>query len=204
MTQTFPRTIRQLAGIPPTVPSLSEAVLIMIDQQNEYVDGPLRLNGIDAAIDANVRLLSAARAAEATIIHIAQTGSPGGPFDRAGHRGGFIAAVEPLPGELVIEKRLASAFFETTLPDILAGVDSKSLILAGYMTHNCVAATAFDAVTRGFSVTILSDACASRDLPNGHGGVIAGADIHRGVLAGLSDRQAVIATVAELLAVLEV
>jgi nicotinamidase-related amidase len=204
MTQTSHRTVRQLAGIPPTIPSLSEAVLIMIDQQNEYIDGPLRLNGIDAAIDANVRLLSAARAADARIIHIAQAGSPGGLFDRAAHRGGFIAAVDPLPGELIIEKRFASSFFETTLGDTLGGIDSKSLLLAGYMTHNCVAATAFDAVTRGFSVTILADACASRDLPDGHGGVIAGPDIHRGVLAGLSDRQAVIATVSELLAVLPV
>jgi nicotinamidase-related amidase len=143
--------------------------------------------------------LSAARAAGATIIHIAQAGSAGGPFDRAAHRGGFIGSAEPEGDEPVFEKKFASAFFETGLADELAKADSKSLILAGYMTHNCVAGTAFDALTRGFNVTIVADACASRDLPDGHGGIVAGAEIHRGVIAGLSDRQAGIVTASQLL-----
>jgi len=41
---------------------------------------------------------------------------------------------------------------------------------------------------------VLAPACATRDLPDGQGGVIAAADIHRIELVALSDRFATIAT----------
>ena len=195
-----PRTLRQIYGLAQHAPALADSVLILIDEQNDYTDGPLRLDGIDAARAANARLLAAARAAATAIVHVAQIGRPGSLFDRTGPGGAFIAEVAPLDGETVIEKRYASAFVGTGLAEILAGLGKTSLILAGYMAHNCVAATAFDAVEHDYSVTIAADATASRDLPDGNGGVIPGGDVRRGVLAGLGDRQALIVTVAEILA----
>ena len=196
----LPKTIRQLAGIAPTVPALAQSVLIMIDQQNEYIDGPLQLAGIDAAMVVNARLLAAARAAGTSIVHIAQLGAAGGMFDRAAHRGAFIDAVRPIDGEPVVEKRFASAFVGTGLDAILAALPSKSLIIAGYMTHNCVTGTTFDGLARGFQIAIVADATATRDLPDGQGGVVAAADLQRAQLTGLSDRQALIVSLEQLLA----
>lgn len=199
-TNARPQSLRQIYGIDRPAPNLAEATLILIDEQNDYTAGPLLLAGIDTARAANARLLAAARAAGGAIVHIAQIGRPGGLFDRAGPGGAFIAEVAPLPGEVVIEKRYASAFAGTALAEVLAGLGTKTLVLAGYMIHNCVAATAFDAVVHDFSVAIVADATASRDLPDGRGGIVRGEDIHRAALAGLSDRQADIVSLDDILA----
>ena len=197
---TMPKTIRQLAGIAPVIPRFADAVLILIDEQSEYVDGPLKLAGIAEANAINVSILKAARASGASIVHIAQKGTSGGPFDRSAHRGAFIADVSPVDGEPVVEKTFASAFASTSLDDVLAKIGRKSLIIVGYMTHNCVTGTSFDAVARGHSVTVISDATATRDLPDGDGGVVKAADLQRAQLAGLSDRQALVITLEALLA----
>lgn len=199
MTTDLPKTIRQLAGIAPVIPKFAESVLILIDEQNEYVEGPLQLKGIAEAHTVNIRVLEAARAAGADIVHIAQKGGAGGPFDRAAHRGQFITQVAPKDGEPVVEKTFASAFAKTTLDEVLGRIGRKSLIIVGYMTHNCVTATAFDAVTRDFSVTIIADATATRDLPDGTGGFVAAEDLLRAQLAGLSDRQALVISSEALL-----
>ncbi len=90
MTSDLPKTIRQLAGIAPVIPKFAESILLLIDEQNEYVEGPLQLKGIAEAHAVNIRVLDAARNAGAAIVHIAQKGGAGGPFDRAAHRGQFI------------------------------------------------------------------------------------------------------------------
>ena len=46
----------------------------------------------------------------------------------------------------------------------------------------------------GYGCSVLGPACATRDLPDGQGGVVAAADIHRIELTALSDRFALIAT----------
>ena len=199
MTETAAKTIRQFAGIAPVVPKFAESVLLLIDQQNEYVEGPLALSGMREARAVNARVLAAARAAGAAIVHVAQLGSAGGMFDRTAHRGAFIDEVQPIDGEPIVEKRFASSFAGTTLDDVLAGIGRKSLIITGYMTHNCVTGTAFDAVTRGLAVTIIADATATRDLPDGQGGVVPAAVLQQAQLTGLSDRQALILSSTELL-----
>lgn len=199
MTTDLPKTIRQLAGIEPRIPKFTDSVLILIDEQNEYVEGPLQLKGIAEAHAVNIRVLEAARAAGADIVHVAQKGGAGGPFDRTAHRGQFIAEVAPRDGEPVVEKTFASAFARTTLDEVLSGTARKSLIIVGYMTHNCVTGTAFDAVTRDYAVTIIADATATRDLPDGTGGFVPAEDLQRAQLAGLLDRQALVISSETLL-----
>ena len=62
---TKPRTILELAGrtIPRT--PLGEATLVLIDYQNEYCEGPLKLVGVEAAIGRAEALLHAGRRAGA-------------------------------------------------------------------------------------------------------------------------------------------
>ena len=49
------KTLLQLAGADPQPSRLSESVLILIDVQNEYFDGPLQLTGVEAASDSSSR-----------------------------------------------------------------------------------------------------------------------------------------------------
>ncbi len=67
------------------------------------------------------------------------------------------------PSESVIIKKRYSAFYGTTLDDILrrAGVDC--LMLAGINTHACVRTTAIDAYQRDWPVIVAADCVDSYD-----------------------------------------
>ncbi|MGV7212146.1 cysteine hydrolase family protein [Bradyrhizobium sp. UFLA05-112] len=190
---TAPKTLLQLAGADVSPPRLGESCLVLIDLQNEYRAGPLALSDAEAAIARAAHLLARARQSGAAIFHIAHKGRSGGLFDREAERGAIIATLAPLATEPVIEKALPNAFAGTDLQARLAATGRKNIVLAGFMTHMCVSSTARAALDLGLRTTIASDACATRDLPDGRGGAIAAATVHDVALAELSDRFAVIA-----------
>lgn len=142
-------------------------------------------------------LLAAARAARAKIVHVAHRGTPGGLFDRLHHRGAFIEMLRPQTGEAIVEKRRPNAFSGTNLVE-LVGPPDTSIIVAGFMTHNCVSSTVRAALDHGYRITVAADACATRDLPYASG-TIAACDLHRAELAALADRHAHVAVVADLI-----
>jgi nicotinamidase-related amidase len=190
---TTARTLLQLAGADLTPAKISEASLVLIDLQNEYLAGPIALTDAEAAMRNSATLLASARAAGSPIFHVAHRGKAGGLFDRNAERGAIAAGVAPLASEPVIEKELPNAFAGTDLRDRLAATGRKNIILAGLMTHMCISSTARAALDLGFRVTIDASACATRDLPDGRGGTIGARTIHDVALAELSDRFAIIA-----------
>jgi len=190
---TTAKTLLELAGAELGLPRLAETSLVLIDIQNEYLNGPLALPGADAAIANTARLLGRARNAGASVFHVAHRGRPGGLFDRGAPRGDIVSAVAPLANELVIEKELPNAFAGTDLKARLDASGHRNIVLAGFMTHMCISSTARAALDLGFRVTIDAGSCATRDLPDGRGGVIAAATLHEVALVELSDRFAVIA-----------
>lgn len=193
-----PKTLLAMAGADPSPPALSDAVVVMIDCQNEYLDGALPLPGVAAALAEGAKLLERARGAGAPIIHIAHQGQPGGPFDRTAERGAIIDAVAPADGESVIEKPLPNAFAKTSLLEKLEEFGRKEIVFAGFMTHMCVSSSVRAGLDLGFRSTIVARACATRDLPAATGGAPISAEaLHDASLAALADRFAVIAKDAE-------
>jgi nicotinamidase-related amidase len=190
---TIPKTLLQLAGADLTPAKVSDASLVLIDFQNEYLSGPIAVLQPQAAIAEAQRLLAAARSAGAPVFHVAHRGRSGGMFDREAERGQIVAPLTPLADEPIVEKGLPNAFAATDLHDRLASSGRKQLILAGFMTHMCVSSTARAALDLGYRVTIVADACATRDLPDGRGGVVPAGTVHDVALAELADRFAVIA-----------
>lgn len=191
-----PKTLFSLANQQPKAPRPGAATLILIDCQNDYLDSPLALVGIDEAIRQAERLLAATRTAGGRVIHVAHKGAPGGRFDRGGHGGAIIAALAPLSGEAVVEKPRPNAFSGTELAT-LTGPAGAALIFAGFMTHNCVSSTVRAGRDLGYAMTVAADACATRDLPC-PGGVIRAADLHAAELAALADAHAGVFAVDDL------
>jgi nicotinamidase-related amidase len=72
-----------------------------------------------------------------------------------------IDDLEPGPDEIVVEKRMLSAFFATDLDFTLRQRGIKTLIVTGVATWACVLKTAFDAVELGYQVVVPADCCAS-------------------------------------------
>lgn len=188
-----PRTLLSLAGADPAPAAVSDAALVLIDCQMEYVDGALPLTGVDAALDEVARLLDRFRSAGAPIVHVAHRGNPGGLFDPEGPSGRIADRAAPRDGETVVEKTLPNSFAGTTLEATLRGLDRRKLIVAGFMTHMCVSTTVRAGLDLGYASTVVANAAATRDLPLPTGdGVINAATLHNASLAALSDRFACI------------
>jgi nicotinamidase-related amidase len=127
------------------------------------------------------------------VFHIAHKGRPGGLFDREAARGQIVTTLAPAADEQVVEKGLPNSFAHTDLNALVAKTGRKELVLAGFMTHMCVSSTARAGLDLGYRVTITADACGTRDLPDGRGGVVPAHVVHSVALAELSDRFAIIA-----------
>lgn len=188
-----PKTLLQLAGADLDPPKLGDACLVIIDMQNEYLDGPVALPDAIAAITQAQSLVSRARSAGSPVFHIAHKGRAGSLFDRDAERGRIVDELTPLSHEAVIEKALPNAFAGTELAGMISATGHKDVIIVGFMTHMCVSSTARAALDLGLRVTIDAQACATRDLPDGRGGRIAAATLNEVALVELSDRFAVIA-----------
>ncbi|WP_339491345.1 MAG: cysteine hydrolase family protein [Pseudomonas rhizophila] len=187
-----PKTMFQLSGRGYAAANLSQATLIIIDAQKEYLAGPLALSGMDAAVANIKQLLGAARAAGRPIVHVRHLGTHGGLFDPQGERGEFISGLEPQGDETVVEKLLPSAFHGTELKKRLEDLGPLDLIVCGFMSHSSVSTTVRAAKNLGFRCTLVEDACATRDLPY-KGGVLSAEHVHQTEMAIMADNFATLA-----------
>jgi nicotinamidase-related amidase len=183
-----PRTLTQIAGAPLTPSPLANAALLVIDLQNEYLKGALKLDQIERAVTETQKLLALARANGVPVFHFQHKTGPGAPiFDPTGPYFGLIDAVKPAAGETVIEKNYPNCFTATGLAEALKASGRSEVILAGAMTHMCISATARSATDHGFRATVVADACATRPLPGALGGTIPASQVHETALAEIAD-----------------
>jgi nicotinamidase-related amidase len=131
--------------------------------------------GINAwrAIEPTKRLIAAARAAGLPIIYSTTDVRPDSrPLNlrstkrqRAATDPSLYAIradFAPQPGDLVVTKQRASAFFGTPLAAHLTELGVRSLIVIGESTSGCVRASAVDAYSHGFHVVLVEDCCFDR------------------------------------------
>lgn len=192
------KTMFQLTGRGYAAANLSNASLLIIDAQNEYLSGPLALSGMEAATANIALLLEAARKAKRPVVHVRHLGTVGGMFDPQGPRGEFIAGLESTGDEVVIEKRMPNAFNNTGLKEALEKLGHLDLIVCGFMSHSSVSTTVRAAKDYGFRCTLVEDACATRDLPTANG-VISAADVQRTEMAIMNDNFATLTQTKNLI-----
>jgi len=113
----YPKTLLQMAGAPLEPSRFTESAVIIIDAQNEYVNGKLPLVGIAPALDNIAILLKAARAAGAPVIHVQHKGRAGGLFDPGADAFKLAPQAASEAGEIIVEKPLPNAFAQTSLQD---------------------------------------------------------------------------------------
>jgi nicotinamidase-related amidase len=71
--------------------------------------------------------------------------------------------IAPLPGEPVLNKLFASAFYGTPLSSLLASAGCDSVVVTGASTSGCVRATAVDAIQHGYRPAVPREAVGDRD-----------------------------------------
>ncbi len=164
--------------------------LLLVDIQAFYFPGgfyPL-VHPEKASAKASV-LLNYFRKNHALVVHI----------KHATKKDSLIHAdVAPLPGEKVITKHFANSFRGTGLLPYLKAHHIKYVVVAGMMTHMCVEATTRAAADLGFQVTLISDACATRDVVY-RGDTVKARDVQLSTLGSIDRYYGKVMTVKEFI-----
>jgi nicotinamidase-related amidase len=186
---------------------VEKPALLMIDVQREYFDrnGPLWIPDGLPVLERLAELLDGARSAGAGVVHVQHHESTGtGVFEPGTSAVETMDEVAATGDETIIVKHLPGAFDATPLDAVLEALDTRTVVIAGFMTHMCCDTTAREAHARGLDVVFLTDGTATRDLPGPGGRTVAHAVVHEATLAAQADgfsRLADVATVrAELTA----
>ncbi|HDZ37007.1 MAG TPA: cysteine hydrolase [Marinobacter sp.] len=185
-------TLRELNGLSPAPSSLSDSALIMIDYQNTYLEGVMKLEGANEAMEEGRKLLELARAKGIPVFHIRHDAGPGSPYDVNAHIGAIADAVAPKDNEPVITKNFPNSFVQTDLDDQLKAKGVKNIILAGFMTHMCVNSTAHGGFNLGYSPTVVASTTATRALKSANGKILSAQEVHDGALASTQDLYAAV------------
>lgn len=144
--------------------------LLIIDVQNDYFpNGKFELYQPEAALSVIQQLVTNFREHNLPVYYIKHVGTKDASFFVPDTNGVNIHdAIKPLASEKVIEKHFPNSFFETTLQEELKKDSVTDLVVCGMMTHMCVDTTVRAARDLGYSVTLISDACTTRDLEWNH------------------------------------
>jgi maleamate amidohydrolase len=84
-------------------------------------------------------------------------------FQAGSALGELPEVLAPGPGEVVVTKQYASAFFGTSLAASLTAWQVDTCVICGLTTSGCVRATAVDALQHGFVPLVVGDAVGDRD-----------------------------------------
>lgn len=157
-------------------PGNTPAVLV-VDVVRAYTEAgsPLRAP-VDASVAAAATLVDHARAARVPVVFTRVSyqkgGLDGGLFrekipalevlEEGSPLGDFVPSIRPLPGETVVTKQYASAFFGTSLAATLTAQRIDTLYICGLTTSGCIRASATDALQHGFRPMVVRDACGDR------------------------------------------
>ncbi|BAP87652.1 isochorismatase hydrolase [Burkholderiales bacterium GJ-E10] len=169
--------------------------LIVIDVQNEYVTGNLRIGypPVQEALNRIGEAMYAAREIGIPVIVVRHNAPETSPlFAQGSSNWELHAVVASWPQDHRIEKTLPSAFVGTDLDAWLRQREIDTLTVAGFMTHNCCASTIIDAMHRGYAVEFLSDAAGSVPYRN-EAGAASAETIHRTFLVVFQARFAAVA-----------
>ena len=175
--------------------------LILIDIQNDYFEnGTMTLVGSEQASLNARQILDKFRTDGLPVIHIQHIANrPGATFFLPGTKGADINVnVKPKENEKIIVKHFPNSFRETGLLEYLKSLQITDLVICGMMTHMCVDATTRAAKDFGFNITVIGDACATRDLTI-NGKVVKAADVHHSFLAAFNGFYASVITTNEYL-----
>jgi nicotinamidase-related amidase len=164
------KSFRQLIGIPPSTASTSDSTLIIIDAQNEYATGLLRVEKVSESRQAIAKLLNKYRQGGngKNIVHVVHETPAGAPVFTSGTAlAQEFEELTPKGDEKVVTKNFPSSFAKTDLHEYLQGLGEagQKIVLVGYMAHVCVSTTARAGSELGYDVLVVRDAVGDRNIP---------------------------------------
>ncbi len=168
----------------PLVPE--RAILLVINGQKSLQDS-WRGSPSNLSAEQNIgKLLAHWRRTGRLIVHVKHISqNPESPFFTRSPGCDFMETLQPQKGEVVIEKRRASAFAETNLLKFLRKKKPEALVLVGFTAAECIDATARQASDLGFLTFVVGDATATFDLRGPKNQLYKAVKLHKITLAKL-------------------
>lgn len=99
----------------------------------------------------------------------------------------------------MVLKHFVNSFRETELEAILDQHGIEQLVVVGSMSHMCIDGVTRAAADLGYDVTVIHDACATRDLEF-NGVVVPAAQVHAAFMSSLGFAYASVVSTDEFLA----
>ena len=153
-----------------------EKALLLIDIQNDYFPGgKASLVNPEQALENAYFALQLFRKKEYPIIHVQHINmKPRDTFFLPGTQGVKIHdRLTPKAGEHHVNKHFPNSFYQTNLLNIIQENQIGELVVCGMMTHMCIDTTVRAASGYTLPVTLLHDACATKNLSFGQETVLA-------------------------------
>ncbi|KAL2826318.1 Isochorismatase-like protein [Aspergillus cavernicola] len=165
------QSFRQTIGVPRSTASVQDSTLIIVDAQNEYVSGKLKVEHVAQSRKVIAGLLNLYRQGGngKNIVHVVHEVPQGAPvFTPGTPLAEEFDELKPNSGEKVILKNFPSSFAQTDLHEYLQGLGDvgKKIVLVGYMAHVCISTTARAGNELGYDVLVVKDAVGDRHIPN--------------------------------------
>jgi len=155
--------------------------LLVIDVQNEYFTGqlPIEYPPVSTSLPNITLAMDSATAVGIQVITVQHDAPAGSPVFALGSQAWQLhPEVAARHADHHIHKQASSVFTGTDLAQWLKDKQIDTLTIAGYMTHNCDAATIYQAAHDGLTVEFLADATGSLPYENAAGKASA-EEIHR-------------------------
>ena len=174
--------------------------LLVIDLQNDYFEGgALPLCGVESALNNANKLIDYAHshAIEVYVIQHIST-KEGAIFFLPNTKGVALHEKLKSTNNTHITKHFPNSFRETTLEESLKAQNIEELIICGAMSHMCVDSTVRAGFDLGYSITVVEDACATRDLTY-NGEVILAKEVHGSFMSALGAVFALVVSTRELI-----
>ncbi|MEE7561059.1 cysteine hydrolase [Xanthomonas sp. Kuri4-2] len=179
--------------------------LLVIDVQNEYFSGQLRIAHppVAESLPNIVRAMAAAHAQGVPVVVFQHTAPEQSPvFARGSAAWALHPEVAAQPRDHHLLKAQPSVFAGTGLAAWLAARQIDTVTVVGYMTHNCNASSIYEAFHRGLRVEVLGDASGALPYANAAGRVSA-EEIHRVFSVVFHSNFAAVASTAQWIAALQ-
>jgi nicotinamidase-related amidase len=164
-----------------------KTALLLIDIQNDYFEGHMRLANIEGAANKAKEALGLFRERHLPIFHIQHFSiRPNATFFLPGTLGVEIHdSVKPQNDEAIIKKNFPNSFRETGLQEALQQLQIENLVICGAMSHMCIDTTTRAAFDLGYKNIVISDACATKDLEF-YDEKVPAQTVHAAYMAGLN------------------
>jgi nicotinamidase-related amidase len=140
-----------------TLKNRPKTALLVIDVQNGVVDGNFERDAVVANVGS---LVAKARRENVPVVWVQHSDNG---LARGTDKWRIVPELNPGDAEPLVEKNYGDSFEDTSLENVLSGLEVGRLVVVGAQTDMCIRSTLHGAFARGYDATLVSDAHTTED-----------------------------------------